>query len=207
MTPSADTQGWAGGQRGEAPNPWSGKTHRRCLQKLLVRPVQLEGLLVVQVGRSQGDGEVDAASVGQDGILCQGLQSHASVLGIDEEVLSAPGTGHQQPPCPHPGRSGPNQGHHACTLSEGQRPVWLERRVNLGQTSTAWGPRQRVGISAEAEAGSQSQSQVCLSVRRDPPRPPPPQPSPGLHVPKEPPSDLKPVVPSWWALSPEPGPQ
>lgn len=67
VTPSADTQGGVAG-RGEGPpalppKPWSRNTHRRGLQKLLVGRVQFESFLVVQVGGSQGDGEVDAAGI------------------------------------------------------------------------------------------------------------------------------------------------
>lgn len=54
--------------------------------------MQLEGLLVVQVGGGQGDGEVDTARVGQDGILCQGLQSYAGVLETKGEAALSPRT-------------------------------------------------------------------------------------------------------------------
>lgn len=153
-----------GGQQGGSPSPWSRNTHRRCLQNLLVGPVQFESLLVVQVGGSQGDSEVDAASIRQDGILCQGLQSHARVLGTGDEVLSAPGRVSHQSPCPHLRRPGPSGGA-PWTLSEGQRPMGLEWRANLVQTSMDWGPRQQAVISTEADTGSLSQSQMHLSLR------------------------------------------
>lgn len=91
IPPQTHVAGQAAVPHPRPPSP--GNTHRRCLQNPLVGPVQLEGLLVVQVGGGQGDGEVDTTSVGQDGILCQGLQSYAGVLGTEGEAALSPKTG------------------------------------------------------------------------------------------------------------------
>jgi hypothetical protein len=82
-----------------SPNP--GDTHHSHVQDLLVVSEQFKGLLVVQVGGCQGHSEVDATSVGQDGIFCQGLQSYTGVLQTQRERLpSAPGATWLASPCP-----------------------------------------------------------------------------------------------------------
>lgn len=50
------------------------------LEEFLVVPVEFKGLLEVEVGGGQWDGEVDTAHVGEDGVLWQGLQCHTRVL-------------------------------------------------------------------------------------------------------------------------------
>lgn len=77
-------------QQGSQHSGWRKVSYRGSLQNLLIVPLQLEGLLEVQVGGSQRDGQVDTAYVGQDCVLGESLQSHARVLPNQREPQVPP---------------------------------------------------------------------------------------------------------------------
>lgn len=71
----------AGQQCTETPEAESNFGYPGALEELLVVSVQFEGLLKVEVGGGQRDGEVHPSHIRQDGIFRQSLQSNARVLG------------------------------------------------------------------------------------------------------------------------------
>lgn len=57
-------------------------TYHCSLEDFFIHLVELKCLLVVQVSRSQGNGQVDSSNVRKDGIFSQSLQGHTGVLGV-----------------------------------------------------------------------------------------------------------------------------
>lgn len=71
-------------RKAETPEAESNFGYPGTLEELLVVSVQFKGLLKVEVGGSQRDGEVDPSHVRQNGIFWQGLQSNTRVLQRNE---------------------------------------------------------------------------------------------------------------------------